>query len=126
VRLSEQFVHFSSQQSLIKSYLVLSANAQLPTLNEVVRSFKKANLAGCILTKVDEAASLGGVLSIMIKHHLPAAYISNGQRVPEDLQPARARELVDDMIKHAKNHRQRTDDDFMAVEFTGGVGHAHL
>jgi len=126
VRLSEQFVHFSSQQSLIKSYLVLSANAQLPTLNEVVRSFKKANLAGCILTKVDEAASLGGVLSIMIKHHLPAAYISNGQRVPEDLQPARARELVDDMIKHAKNHRQRTDDDFMAVAFTSGVGHAHL
>ncbi|MCW8855505.1 MAG: flagellar biosynthesis protein FlhF [Gammaproteobacteria bacterium] len=126
VRLSEQFVHFSSQQSLIKSYLVLSANAQLPTLNEVVRSFKKANLAGCILTKVDEAASLGGVLSIMIKHHLPAAYISNGQRVPEDLQPARARDLVDDMIKHAKNHRQRTDDDFMAVAFTSGVGHAHL
>lgn len=126
VRLSEQFVHFTGQQSLIKSYLVLSANAQLPTLNEVARSFKKANLAGCILTKVDEAASLGGVLSIMIKHHLPAAYISNGQRVPEDLQPARARDLVDDMIKHAKNHRQRTDDDFMAVAFTSGVGHAHL
>lgn len=126
VRLSEQFVHLSGQQSLIKSYLVLSANSQLPTLNEVVKSFKKANLAGCILTKVDEAVSLGGVLSTMIKHHLPAAYVSNGQRVPEDLQPARARDLVDDMIKHAKNHRERTDDDFMAVAFTGGVSHAHL
>ncbi|MDH5471834.1 MAG: flagellar biosynthesis protein FlhF [Gammaproteobacteria bacterium] len=126
VRLSEQFVHLSNQQSLIKSYLVLSANAQLPTLNEVVKSFKKANLAGCILTKVDEAVSLGGVLSTLIKHHLPAAYVSHGQRVPEDLQPARARDLVDDMIKHAKNHRERADDDFMAVAFTSGVGHAHL
>ena len=126
VRLSEQFASMGSHASIIKSYLVLSANAQLATLNETIRSFKKANLAGCVLTKMDEAVSLGGVISAMIRHHLPAAYVSAGQRVPEDLQPARARELVSEAISHMKQHRERTDDEFMAVAFSGGTGHAHL
>jgi len=126
VRLSEQFVTMGKHANLIKSYLVLSANAQLPTLNEAIRSFKKANLAGCILTKLDEAVSLGGVMSALIRHHLPVAYVSKGQRVPEDLLPARARELVNDAIDHMKQHREPSDDEFMAVAFGGGVGHAHL
>lgn len=126
LRLSEQFVTMGSHASLIRSYLVLSANAQLANLNEVIRSFKKANLAGCVLTKTDEAVSLGGVISAMIKHHLPAAYISNGQRVPEDLQPARARELVSEALKLAGHNREKSDEEFMAVAFSGGVGHAHL
>ncbi len=126
VQLSEQFVSMGKAASLIKTYLVLSANAQLPTLDESIRLFKKANLAGCILTKLDEAVSLGGVLSAMIKHHLPAAYVSSGQKVPEDLQAARARELVDEAISHMKRYRENTDDDFMAVSFARGVEPAHL
>lgn len=126
LRLSEQFVHLGNQETIIKSYLVLSANAQLPALNETIKSFKKANLAGCILTKTDEAVSLGGVLSAMIKHHLPAAFISDGQRVPEDLHPARARRLVDDALNLMKLHREPTEDEFMAVSFSGGISHAHL
>jgi len=126
LRLSEQFVTMGSHASLIKSYLVLSANAQLANLDEVIRSFKKANLAGCVLTKTDEAVSLGGVLSAMIRHHLPAAYVSNGQRVPEDLKPARARELVSEALQLMERRRETSDDEFMAVAFSGGVGHAHL
>ncbi len=48
----------------------------------------------CLLTKLDEAASLGGALSVLIRARLPLSYISDGQRVPEDLRPARALELV--------------------------------
>ena len=126
LRLSEQFVHIGRQAALIKSYLVLSANAQMITVDEVIRSFKKANLAGCVLTKTDEAVSLGGVLSAIIKHHLPAAYVSDGQRVPEDLKPARARELVDDALAHLKQHREAYDEDFLAMAFHSDVSHAHL
>ncbi|MFW2373499.1 MAG: flagellar biosynthesis protein FlhF [Gammaproteobacteria bacterium] len=126
LRLSEQFVHIGRQAALIKSYLVLSANAQLTTLDEVIRSFKKANLAGCILTKTDEAVSLGGVLSAMIKHHLPAAYVSDGQRVPEDLKPARAREMVNEALAHMKRYREASDEEFLAMAFHSDVSHAHL
>jgi flagellar biosynthesis protein FlhF len=127
VKMSEKFTHLGSNSSIIKSYLVLAANAQLATLDEAIKSFKKANLAGCILTKLDEAVSLGGVLSAMIKHHLPAAYVSGGQRVPEDLQPARARELINESISHMKQYRESSDEDFMAASFSSEteqvVGH---
>ena len=121
VRMSEQCAHLGNNSSIIKSYLVLAANAQLATLDEAIKSFKKANLAGCILTKLDEAVSLGGVLSAMIKHHLPAAYISNGQRVPEDLQPARASELMNEAINHMKQHREPSDEEFMAAAFSSDM-----
>ena len=119
--LSEQFAHLSHPASLIKPYLVLSANAQLSTLDEVISAFKKANPAGCILTKLDEAASLGGVLSAVIKHHLPTAYISSGQKVPEDIQPARARDLVKQAVSHSRYHKLPVDDEFMATAFSSGM-----
>jgi len=119
--LSQQFAHLSHPSSLIKPYLVLSANAQLSTLDEVITAFKKANPAGCILTKLDEAASLGGILSAVIKHHLPVAYASNGQKVPEDIQPARARDLVKQAVSHSKYNRLPVDDEFMAAAFTSSL-----
>ena len=126
INISQQLAHLSHPSSMIKPYLVLSANAQISTLDEVISTFKKAGPAGCILTKLDEAASLGGVLSAVIKHQLPIAYVSNGQKVPEDIQPARARDLVDQTVAHAKYIKQKVDDEFMAVAFTTGMGHAPL
>jgi len=126
IDISQQLAHLSHPSSMIKPYLVLSANAQTSTLDEVITAFKKASPAGCILTKLDEAASLGGVISAVIKHRLPVAYISNGQKVPEDIKPARARELVDDTLAYSKQHKQSTDDEFMAVAFSSGIGHAPL
>jgi len=126
INISQQLAHLSHPLSIIKSYLVLSANAQTSTLDEVINAFKKANPAACVLTKLDEAASLGGVLSAVIKHQLPIAYVSNGQKVPEDLQPARARDLVGETLAHAKRYKQNTDDEFMAVAFNSGMSHAPL
>ncbi|MCW9048039.1 MAG: flagellar biosynthesis protein FlhF [Gammaproteobacteria bacterium] len=126
IDISQQLAHLSHPSSMIKTYLVLSANAQTSTLDEVITAFRKASPAGCILTKLDEAASLGGVLSAVIKHQLPIAYISDGQKVPEDIKPARARELVDDTLAYSRQYKQSTDDEFMAVAFTTGIGHAPL
>jgi flagellar biosynthesis protein FlhF len=51
-------------------------------------------LQGCIVTKADEAAQLGGALSIAVQHRLPVAYVSDGQRVPEDIHVASGKNLV--------------------------------
>ena len=37
---------------------------------------------------------LGGPLSVAIMNNLPIAYFSDGQKIPEDLHPARAHTLV--------------------------------
>ena len=126
IDISQKLAHLSHPSSKIKPSLVVSAHAQISTLDEVIHAFKNAGPAGCILTKLDEAASLGGVLSAVIKHQLPIAYVSNGQKVPEDIQPARARELVDETLAHAKLYRHTTDDEFMAVAFASGMSHAPL
>jgi flagellar biosynthesis protein FlhF len=64
-------------------------------LNEVVRAYQGSGLAGCIMTKLDEAASIGNVLDVVIRQKLRLFYISNGQRVPEDLHLADRGMLID-------------------------------
>ena len=44
--------------------------------------------------KVDESSSLGGLLDLVIKNNLPLAYVSAGQKVPEDIAPARVEYLM--------------------------------
>ena len=121
IGLSQQFAHLKHVSSVIKPYLVLSANAQVSTLDEVMTAFKSVNPAGCILTKLDEAASLGGVLSAVVKQRLAVAYVSNGQKVPEDIQPARAQELVNMMIEYSKRHTLHVDDEFLATDFNSST-----
>ncbi len=94
LRLSEQFSTLQNVGYDIQSYVVLSATSMPAVVNEVVSTFDKDQLAGAIVTKVDESTSLGPVLSALIKNRLPVSYIGNGQRVPEDIIPARADVLV--------------------------------
>ncbi|MDX3773760.1 flagellar biosynthesis protein FlhF [Chromatiaceae bacterium AAb-1] len=78
----------------IKSYLVLSATAQARVMQESVAHFKRIPLSGCIFTKLDECLSLGEVINVAIQNALPVSYLTNGQRVPEDLLVAEAKALV--------------------------------
>jgi flagellar biosynthesis protein FlhF len=94
LRLSSQFSVLKGESDRVRTYLVASATSRLSGLNEVVRGFEGVDLQGCILTKMDESTCLGHALDVVIRHQLPVAYVSDGQRVPEDLQPARAHTLV--------------------------------
>lgn len=69
----------------VQRLLVLSATSRGDTLDDVVRAYDGAGLSGCILSKVDEAASLASSLDVIMRHGLCLHYVSNGQRVPEDL-----------------------------------------
>lgn len=69
----------------VRRLLLLSSTSRGDTLDDVVRAYQGEALAGCILTKVDEAASLATALDVIMRHRLKLHYVSNGQRVPEDL-----------------------------------------
>lgn len=69
----------------VQRLLLLNSTSRGDTLDDVVRAYAGETLAGCILTKIDEAASLATVLDVIIRHGLKLQYVSNGQRVPEDL-----------------------------------------
>ncbi|MDR0279022.1 MAG: flagellar biosynthesis protein FlhF [Paucimonas sp.] len=77
-----------------KNYLVLATTSQKQVLAAAYHSYKRCGLAGCILTKLDETASLGEVLSLAISHELPVAYLTDGPRIPDDLHLPRRHQLV--------------------------------
>ena len=77
-----------------KNYLVLAATSQSQVLKAAYHSYKHCGLAGCILTKLDEATSLGEVLGLAISQRLPVAYVADGPRIPDDLQLPRSHQLV--------------------------------
>ena len=92
---AEQVAMLSGTGADVKRLLCLNSTSTNETLNEVVRAYQGSGLAGAIMTKLDEAASLGNVLDVVIRQKLNLFYISNGQRVPEDLHLADRAMLID-------------------------------
>jgi flagellar biosynthesis protein FlhF len=88
VRLANQFATLKVEGHHVRTVLALSAGADRGCLAEAMNVFKAATPEALIVTKLDEATALGGVLSLAIGSGLPLAYLSDGQRVPEDLHRA--------------------------------------
>lgn len=101
--------------------LVLAATTQAAALEETVRRFAPAAPQACLLTRLDEAVSLGGALSVLMRVRLPLVWLSEGERVPEDLRPARALELVARAVELAREHGAAADEDLLARRFGGGA-----
>ena len=80
--------------SNVRSLLVLPANAHPADLGELLRRYRPAAPEAVILTKLDESIRPGAALSVLVQHNLPMAYTTSGQRVPEDIELADARELA--------------------------------
>jgi flagellar biosynthesis protein FlhF len=121
--LAQRLLQLSRAGGELQSTLVLAASTQAGAIEEVVRRFAPARPSSCVLTKVDEAVTLGGVLSVLIRARLPITYMSDGQRVPEDLRPARAEELVAAAVHLAQTNGAAADEDLLKRRF-GDVAHA--
>jgi len=57
-------------------------------MEKIMRTFSPLGIDRMIFTKADEAVTAGAVLSHNLLYRTPIAYITNGQRVPEDIEPA--------------------------------------
>ena len=106
-------------QASIQTALVLPASTQAGAIDEVVQRFELARPSSCVITKVDEAVTLGGILSALVRHKLPVAYLSDGQRVPEDLAPARSHVLVSRAVEIASHNGATADDEVMQRRMSG-------
>lgn len=94
---------------LIKSYLVVSCSTHPAGLDDVFRAFGRTRLQGCVVTKLDEAVSLGPVLGALAQHQVPLVYACDGQRVPEDIHPAPSLDLVERAETLASEGDRRVD-----------------
>ena len=71
-------------------HLVLNLTASLRSLESMANEFSVAGTTAMILTKLDETEGLGPMLNLARKVSLPVSYLTTGQAVPEDIEPASA------------------------------------
>jgi flagellar biosynthesis protein FlhF len=122
---TEQVAMLSESGANVKRLLCLNATSTNETLNEVVRAYQGTGLAGAIMTKLDEAASIGNVLDVLVRQKLNLHYISNGQRVPEDLHLPDRMMLVDRAFRTRRDGAsQITDADLPMLMAQAGNVHA--
>ncbi len=121
-KLAAQFAELQAAHRPIRNWLVLAATTQAADQDEILRRFGAARPEGCVMTKIDEAARIGGTLSAAIRHRMPVQYFCDGQRVPEDIHPARADQLVLRAMQLARQAPACVQDSTLALQF--GAIHA--
>jgi flagellar biosynthesis protein FlhF len=122
-RLAPELAGLSVASARIETSLVLATSAQAGANQELLRRFQAAQPKSCVLTKLDEAASIGGVISAISQAKLPIAYLGEGQRIAEDLRPVRSHHLVTRAVQLARISGATADEDLLSRRF-GGVAHA--
>ena len=123
-RIREQLALLSGNPK-VRRLLLLSATAQAGTLDDVVRAYHGSGFAGTILTKIDEALSLAPVLDVAVRHKLTIHYVTNGQRVPEDLHLARSPYLIDRAFKCAPQTPHQAQDNEYPILISAREEDAH-
>lgn len=108
MKLIEQINTLKENNVSIKSYLVMSAATEYKAMNEIIDAFHIFKPQAAILTKLDEAATIGSALSSLIEHNLALSFITNGQQVPEDMRHPVARDLIEQCVAELEVE----DDDF--------------
>jgi len=120
LRLAEQLSMLRQSHHKMKILTVLSAASQNLAMDEVVKAFNVSELDGCIASKVDESTSIGGIISVLIENQLQLNYISDGQKVPEDLHLANATDLLKQALGMVREHPVQINTDELAMSFSGG------
>jgi flagellar biosynthesis protein FlhF len=85
---------FLSEAGAHEVHLVLSSVASASTLERTAERFAATGTTAMILTKLDEATSLGNLLPLLRSSKLPLSYLTDGQNVPDDISPAHRQDVA--------------------------------
>jgi len=107
----------------VQRMLLLPASVQNGVLNDMLRRAEPLAPNCCAITRCDEVASLGGVLSTLVRSGLPVACMSNGSSLAEDLHAARPQWLVARAVELARAAGPGIDAEYLA-QHLGGELHA--
>jgi flagellar biosynthesis protein FlhF len=77
-----------------ENHLVLSAATRDEDLYGAVARFGRVAIHNLIFTKIDECSQAGALFNVHLRHNFPIAYLTNGQRVPEDILVADSKNIA--------------------------------
>jgi flagellar biosynthesis protein FlhF len=127
VRLGQQISLLKRGNRPIHSLLTLAATTQQAALEHAIEEFGPAHPSACVVTKVDEACSLGGLISSLSRHRLSLAFSTDGQKVPEDIHIGRPHTLVSRAVELTRRSGgMDLSEDLLAIKMGGLREHAHV
>ncbi|HIC7357275.1 TPA: flagellar biosynthesis protein FlhF [Legionella pneumophila] len=94
-RVSKQMSVLSHYLRSIEKVLVLPATSHYQVLIDAIKRYQANHVDQCIITKLDESLAVGGAISAVIESNLALGYLTDGQRVPEDIKIATRHQLVE-------------------------------
>lgn len=94
-RVIKQMEVFNSHLQSVSKVLVVPATSHYQVLSNAIKQYQMTHVDQCILTKLDESLAIGGALSALVESGLKVSYMTNGQRVPEDIKIATRHHLVE-------------------------------
>ncbi len=102
LQMSEIYKMFDNKEH-IDIFLALSATTKDADLTEITRRFSEIPLSAVLFTKLDESSGFGSLFNHAIRFKLPIAYLTTGQKVPEDIEVATRERLVDLLLNITGN-----------------------
>ncbi|MFV0436166.1 MAG: flagellar biosynthesis protein FlhF [Desulfopila sp.] len=96
----EDLKSFLRPHRTIEKHLVISAATREQELLDTISHFGAVGIDRTIFTKVDECMKTGVILNVQLQHRAPLSYITNGQRVPEDLLQITRRSVAELILSH--------------------------
>jgi flagellar biosynthesis protein FlhF len=84
--------------SKISINLVVSATSKYSDLEDIYKHFSFLNLDSLVVTKIDETRNIGNLIAFLLYSQMPMSFFSNGQNVPQDLQIATKRKIIDTFV----------------------------
>ena len=83
----------------IEKHLVMSATTKTSDGVELLENFSICQPDRVIFTKVDETGTHGIILNILHRRKVALSYITNGQSVPDDIEPASVERLAELLLR---------------------------
>lgn len=83
----------------IEKHLVMSATTKTSDGVELLENFSICQPDRVIFTKVDETGIHGIILNILHRRKVALSYITNGQSVPDDIEPASVERLAELLLR---------------------------
>ena len=79
-------------------HLVLSMVAAVDSLETAAERFAGVGVTSLVLSKLDETTGLGNLLPLIRACRLPLSYVTNGQKVPDDIELADGGKLANGIL----------------------------
>lgn len=96
---ASELARFLASQSSIEVHLVAPASMRAADLSRMVDRFGIFSPSRLIFTQMDEASAFGGVVSESVRSGKPVSFLTTGQQIPDDIEPATTGRLLEDLFR---------------------------